>query len=146
MANTTIVRVTKAQKFDGIIALLEGKAPITIPGKDGKEGVVLDAAYLCGFCKDEKGLLAKKNSGDKKPTKTQEENEGFKAKILDFLGQQTEGKTCTEILKGIPEFADFNNQKVAALVRQLADSGKVEKATVKGKSLFSLALTEDEDE
>lgn len=139
MTTTNTVRVTKAQKFNAAIALLEGKPAVTIPGKDDKGGVTMDAAYLCDFFKEELALLAKKNSSDKKPTKTQEENEGYKALILDFLRGQPNGVTCTDIQKGVTEFADFNNQKVAALVRQLVTIGDVTKATVKGKSLFSIA-------
>lgn len=139
MSTVNTVRVTKSQKYEGIIALLEGKNPVVIEGKDDKEGVTMDAAYLCDFCKSEMELLTRKNSSDKKPTATQAANEGHKALILAFLSTQTEGKTCTEVQKGVPEFSDFNNQKVAALMRQLADAGKVVKSVVKGKSLFSLA-------
>lgn len=138
MANSTTVRVTKAQKFNGAIALLEGKPAVVIPGSDTREGVTLTAEYLCDFFRGELDLLAKKNSGNSKPTKTQEENEVYKGLILDFLGTQENGVTCTEIQKGIPEFADFNNQKVAALVRQLLTAELVDKATSKGKSIFSL--------
>lgn len=136
MANTTVKapRITKAMRFEDIKALLNGQAV--------KHNTTVEDA--CKFIDSEMALLAKKNSSDKKPTKTQEENKVFKTKILDWLAQQTEGKTCTEIWKGVPEFADFNNQKIAALVRQLVEDGKVEKATVKGKSLFTLAVSADE--
>lgn len=129
MATTTVKRVTKAQRFEDIKALLNDEA-VTY-------GTTIEDAVK--FCDSELALLAKKNSGEKKPTKTQEENEGYKALILDFLREQTAGVTCTDIQKGIPSFADFNNQKIAALVRQLVEAGKVGKATVKGKSLFSIA-------
>lgn len=129
MANTTVKapRITKAMRFEDIKALLSGKAVERTSVEDA-----------LAFIDSELALLAKKNSGDKKPTATQVENEGHKVKILDFLREQTEGKTCTDIQKGVPEFADLNNQKIAALVRQLVDAGLVEKATVKGKSLFSI--------
>lgn len=131
MANntTTTKRVTKAQRFEDIKALLSG-GEVTY-------GTKLEDALA--FCDSELALLAKKNSGDKKPTKTQQENEGYKTLILDFLMVQTEGVTCTDIQKGVPAFSDFNNQKVAALMRQLTDAGKVTKTMVKGKSLFTLA-------
>lgn len=126
---STPKRVTKAQRFEDIKALLNGKA-VTY-------GTTIEDALT--FCDSELALLAKKNSGDKKPTKTQEENEGYKAVILDFLRSQSEGVTCTDIQKAVPEFADFNNQKVAALVRQLVNADIVKKEVVKGKSLFSIA-------
>ena len=37
------------------------------------------------------------------------------------------------------ELSEFNNQKVAALMRQLVETGAVTKTTVKGKSLFALS-------
>lgn len=129
MATITTKRITKAQRFADIKALLDGEA-VTY-------GTTIEDAKA--FCDAEMALLAKKNSGEKKPTKTQEQNEGYKALILEFLSDKTEGVTCTDIQKGVAEFADFNNQKISALVRQLADAGKVVKATVKGKTMVSLA-------
>lgn len=121
-------RITKAMRFDDIKALLTGN-PVTY-------GTTVDEA--AAFCDSEKALLMKKNASDKKPTKTQEENEGYKALILDFLSLQSDAVTCTDIQKGIPEFADFNNQKVAQLMRQLLEANKVTKEIKKGRSLFSI--------
>lgn len=129
MATTnTVKRVTKSQRFEDIKALLNGEA------------VAYDTTIETAveFINNELELLAKKNSGEKKPTKIQLENEAHKEKILEFLAGQTEGKTCTEIMKAIPEFADFSNQKVASLVRKLTDAGKVAKEVVKGKALFTI--------
>lgn len=125
----TVKRITKAQKFEDVIALLNGN-PATFIDKDG----------AVEFIRNEMALLAKKNASDsRKPTATQEANEKYKALILEFLSRQEVGKTCTEIAKSVPELFDFNNQKIAALMRQLVESGKVGKATVKGKSLFTVA-------
>jgi len=125
----TVKRITKAQKFEDVIALLNGN-PATFIDKDG----------AVEFIRSEMALLAKKNASDsRKPTATQEANEKYKARILEYLSEQESGKTCTEIGKSVPELVDFNNQKIAALMRQLYDANKVRKATVKGKSLFTLA-------
>lgn len=128
---TTTKRITKAMRFEDIKALLNGE--------DVKHGTSVEDALA--FCDSELVLLAKKNTSDKKPTKTQEENEGYKALILDFL-RGKDGVTCTEVQKGVPAFVDFNNQKIAALMRQLCDAGKATKAVVKGKALFSIATAE----
>lgn len=132
MANTTTTtkRITKAMRFEDIKALLNGG--------DVSHGTTIEDALA--FCDAELALLAKKNTSDKKPTKTQEQNEGYKALILDYLRGQSEGVTCTDVQKSVTEFADFNNQKIAALMRQLVDAGKVSKAVVKGKALFSIVL------
>lgn len=126
---TSVKRVTKAQRFSDIKALLSGE--------DVTYGTTIEDALA--FCDSELNLLAKKNSGEKKPTKTQAENEGYKELIIQFLATQTEGVTCTDIQKGVPQFADYSNQKIAALVKQLADAHKVVKETKKGRTLISLA-------
>ena len=125
----TVKRITKSQKFEDVIALLTNE-----PTK------FIDADGAVEFIKNEMALLAKKNASDsRKPTATQEANAKYKALISEFLSMQESGKTCTEIAKGIDELSEFNNQKIAALMRQLVESGTVCKATVKGKSVFSIA-------
>jgi len=125
----TAKRITKTQKYEDIIAMLSGN-----PAQH------IDTDGAVEFLKSEIALLAKKNSSDnKKPTATQEANAKYKALILEFLAVQESGKTCTEIAKGVPELGDFNNQKVAALMRQLVEAGQATKATVKGKSVFTVA-------
>lgn len=127
MEKTT--RITKAMRFEDIKALLNGQ-PVTY-------GTSIEDAV--DFIDHEVNLLARKNSGEsKKPTKAQEENEGYKALILEFLTDK-DGVTCTEIIKGVTEFEGFNPQKISALMRQLRLQHKVVANEVKGKSLFSLA-------
>lgn len=131
MEKTT--RITKAMRFEDIKALLNGQ-PVTY-------GTSIEDAV--DFIDHEVGLLAKKNSGEnKKPTKTQEENESYKALILEFLATLPDdniGATCTEIIKGVTEFEGFNPQKISPLVRQLMAADKVTKTEAKGKALFRLA-------
>lgn len=125
----TAKRITKAQKFEDVIALLSGQPTARI-----------DTDGAIEFIRSEMALLAKKNASEsRKPTATQEANVKYKGLILEFLSMQDSGKTCTEIAKGVDELSEFNNQKIAALMRQLVEAGKVSKATVKGKSIFTLA-------
>ena len=124
----TVKRITKAQKFEDVISLLSGE-----------NAKFIDTDGAIEFLRSEMALLAKKNSADRKPTATQEANAKYRNLLTEFLALQDSGKTCTEIAKGIDELSDFNNQKIAALMRQLVESGAVTKATVKGKSVFSLA-------
>ena len=128
------VRITKAQRFEDIKALLNGD-PVTYGTTPEIAVTVID---------HELELLAKKNSGsgDKKLTQTQRENEALKEQIMEFLAglpEDTDGVTCTEILKSVPALADFSNQKVAALVRQLKMADRVVATEKKGKSLFRMA-------
>jgi hypothetical protein len=125
MANT---KITKTQRFEDLSALIHGE-PV-------KYGTTIEDADA--FIAHEVELLSKKNSGERKETDTQKANRKYQALIAEYLAIQNEGRTCTEIAKGISELSDFNNQKVAALMRGMVEAGTVRKATVKGKSLFSL--------
>ena len=102
-------RITKAMRFEDIKALLNGQ-PVAY-------GTSIEDAM--NFIDYEMNLLTKKNSGEsKKPTKTQQENEGYKALILEFLAtlpDDKDGATCTEIIKGVAEFEGFSTQKISPL-------------------------------
>lgn len=129
MEKTNKTRITKAMHFEDIKALLNGQ-PVTY-GTSVKDAI--------DFIDREMNQLVKKNSGEnKKPTKTQEENEGYKVLILKFLADK-DGVTCTDVLKSVPALSEFSNQKISALMRQLRLAGKVTVEEVKGKSLFRLA-------
>ena len=131
MATTTVKapRITKSMKFDAIRA-----API---GEGLPHGLTIDD--LLAFVDSEQVLLTKKNTAEHKPTAKQVENDGFRSLILDFLATSPDGATCSTIQKGIPEFAEFQNQKISALLRPLVTSGAVVKTVVKGKAIFSAA-------
>ncbi len=112
-------KVTKREMFEGI-----------------KANYNLTADEIA-FIDHELELLAKKNAstGERKPTATQKANEGVKEEILAVLSD--EAVTVTEIVKTLD--ADYTNQKISALLRQLIADGKVEKVVDKRKSLFKLA-------
>ena len=82
---------------------------------------------------DGRVALLNKKSENKKPTKTQEENEGLKAEVLSVVTAEnakvSEIMAKSEVLKGL------SNQKVSALLRMLAEDGKVNKV-VEGKNTF----------
>ena len=101
----------------------------------------------CPFTKDEIVTklnemiiqLGMRSSGEKKLTENQKQNVGFKDDILTFLADGQK-RTATEILNGVESFPDgMTNQRVSALLRQLWLDGKVQKDTVKGKTLFFTA-------
>lgn len=93
---------------------------------------------LTGFIDHEVELLTKKNSGEKKPTANQIANEAIKAEILCAM-EFDKLYTCTDIIKTVDVCNGLNVQKVAPLMNQLADAGKVVKTTEKRKTYFSLA-------
>ena len=114
---TTTKKITKCEKFEMLKAIAEVQAnPI-----------------LSEFIERELELLAKKNSAEKKPTAQQAENEAIKETILDNL---TSRMTISEMQKSIPDLAEYSNQKISALMRQLILEGLVKKVEDKRKSYF----------
>ena len=117
-ATTTTKKITKREKFEMLMALSEVK----------------ENPILSEFIERELELLSKKNSAEKKPTAQQAENEAIKETILENL---TSRMTISEMQKSIPDLAEYSNQKISALMRQLILEGLVEKVEDKRKSYFS---------
>lgn len=88
------------------------------------------------YLENELALLDKKAS-NKKATKTQVENEGFKDEILNVLA--VDGATVTEIQSKSEVLGGLSNQRVSALLRQLVADGKAVKTVDGKKSLFAKA-------
>ena len=95
-----------------------------------------DRADIVDFANGRIAVLDKK-AENKKPTKTQEENEVLKGVILDTL--TNEGVTVTELQGKSDELSALSNQRVSALLRQMIADGKVVKTVDKKKSYFALA-------
>ena len=108
-----------------------------------EEVVKANPTYVA-YLENELALLDKK-AQNKKATKTQEQNVGIKATILEVLATIGSG-TVTDIQNGNEELSALSNQKVSALIRQLVESGEVVRTTDKKKSIFSLAESEIEGE
>lgn len=84
-------------------------------------------------------LEKKSNSkGERKPTKTQIANEGFKSIIVDNM-ESGRLYTVTELTKEMPFGEELSTQRVSALVRQLKESGAIVRTEDKRKAYFSLA-------
>lgn len=94
---------------------------------------------LVDFIDHELDLLTRKNSGERKPTKTQKENKVFSQQILDTM-EVNRDYSVTEIQKQILGEHDFSNQKVTALLRPLVNSGAVIRSTAKGKAVYTKAV------
>ena len=83
---------------------------------------------------------AKSADGERKPTKLQLENEGIKNRILRNLQDYTEPVNISTLQKDCADLAKLSNQKIAALLTQLVDDGKVVRSMVKGRAYFALAV------
>ena len=89
-----------------------------------------------------KAQFEKKNSnksGEKKPTKTQQENEVLKGYIMEVLTLNKTPMTIAQIQAEDVELKDLTNQKMSALLKQLVDTDQVVKTKDKKATLFGLA-------
>ena len=78
----------------------------------------------------------KRNSAEKKPTKTQQENAEVAQTLYDEMLACGKALTVSDMLAEFECVKGMSNQKVSALVRKLKDAGKVEKTVEGRKSLF----------
>ena len=84
-----------------------------------------------------KASLEKKSSskGNRKPSKTQIANDGFKEIIINSM-VDGERYTITEMCKTFDFGEELSNQRVSALVTQLKKANLVERIEEKGKAYF----------
>ena len=115
------MKMTKREKFEMLKA---------IPA-------VAENPILVEFIDHELDILARKNSGERKPTASQMVNEGVKNAIVEFLEKERKPFTITELIKQCPACQDASNQRINALVRQMVPE-RVERVKVKGKALFAV--------
>jgi hypothetical protein len=120
------VKVTQREMFNEIIALAEANE---------REDIV-------EFAKGRIAMLDKKKSGS---PKVNEENEVIKATILKVMADG-EPATVSAIMKRDESLAVLSNQKISAMLRQLIDAGKVDKAKDKKATVFTLIGDVDEGE
>lgn len=94
---------------------------------------------LQGFISHEIELLEKKaQSRGTDNAKTRENNE-IVEKIYNALAEINRAVTITELQAEIPEFGEYTNQKISALMKKLVDSNRVVKVVDKKKSYFKIA-------
>lgn len=117
--NTTARKPTKRDNFTALLKLSEVKA-------DPK---------LVEFITHEIDLLDRKNTVDKKPTKTQQENEVIKTTVLSAM-ERDRLYSISEMLKEFPVCKDMSNQKLSSLVRQMVLDKQVERVEDKRKAFF----------
>ena len=97
---------------------------------------------LLEFINHEIEMLDSKSS-KKTPTKTQKENVEVKATIVNALAACDKPITITELMATNAEIGTkYSNQKLSALLKQLVDSGEVEKTIVKKRAYFAVVKAE----
>ena len=107
---------------------------ITVTLDDFKDEII---AYI----DNEISLIEKKAEKAKtQKSKTQKENEVFKAEILAVLEHQISPLNINDIIGMSETFSGFSCQKMSALLKQLVDSGKVNRQIIEKKPCFSLVV------
>ena len=129
-----MTKLTKKLALEAALCAVVGN-----PIKEYRNGeMVFTAEELSAKLMEMFNSLDKKSSAEKPLTEQQKQNLGYKADILAVLADG-KARTATELMKEVPTFPeDMSNQRVSSLLRQLILDGKVERNTVKGKTLFSI--------
>lgn len=103
------------------------------------KGVCANDTRIVEFCEHEIELLNRKSSKNTQ-TKTQIENENIKGAIVNALTEIAKPVTITEMQELNTEMANYSNQKLSALLKQLVENDKkVVKTIDKKKSYFTVA-------
>ena len=100
---------------------------------------VIDNAEMVAFIDHEIELLNRKSASPKKPTKTQMENDAFKAVIVDYLADVDAPKTIKELQVEIAELDGLTNQRITHMLTDLVKVGKLTKEYVKKTPYYSIA-------
>ena len=128
-------KMTMVEQYNATIALLNGE---TVENYSVADAV----KFLTGRAEQ----TAKKNAGggggERKPTKTQVENEGIKAQIVATLAEIGEPATVGDIGKANADLPT-SPQKLTSLITQLVKAKAVVRTEVKGRAYFALPSTEE---
>lgn len=100
---------------------------------------VIDNAEMVAFIDHEIELLNRKSTSPKKPTKTQVENDTFKAVIVDYLTEVDASKTIKELQTEVAELNGLTNQRITHMLTDLVKAGTLTKEYVKKTPYYSIA-------
>jgi len=101
--------------------------------------VVADNAEMVAFIDHEVELLNRKSGSPRKPTKTQVENDGFKAEIVNYLTEVDAPKTIKELQAEIPSISGLTNQRITHMLTDLVKAETLTKEYVKKTPYYSVA-------
>jgi len=101
--------------------------------------IVADNEEMVAFIDHEIELLDRKSNSSRKPTKTQIENDGFKAEIVAYLTEVDTPKTIKELQAEIPSISGLTNQRITHMLTDLVKAGTLTKEYVKKTPYYSVA-------
>lgn len=101
--------------------------------------IVADNEEMVAFIDHEIELLERKSNSPKKPTKTQIENDSFKAEIVAYLTEVDTPKTIKELQAEIPSISGLTNQRITHMLTDLVKAETLTKEYVKKTPYYSVA-------
>ena len=101
--------------------------------------IVADNEEMVAFIDHEIELLERKSNSPKKPTKTQIENDGFKAEIVAYLTKVDAPKIIKELQAEIPSISGLTNQRITHMLTDLVKAETLTKEYVKKTPYYSVA-------
>jgi len=101
--------------------------------------IVADNEEMVAFIDHEIELLNRKSNSPKKPTKTQIENDSFKAEIIAYLTEVDTPKTIKELQAEIPSISGLTNQRITHMLTDLVKAETLTKEYVKKTPYYSVA-------
>ena len=101
--------------------------------------IVADNEEMVAFIDHEIELLERKSNSTKKPTKTQIENDSFKAEIVAYLTEVDTPKTIKELQAEIPSISGLTNQRITHMLTDLVKAETLTKEYVKKTPYYSVA-------
>ena len=101
--------------------------------------IVADNEEMVAFIDHEIELLERKSNSPKKPTKTQIENNGFKAEIVAYLTEADTPKSIKELQAEIPSISGLTNQRITHMLTDLVKAETLTKEYVKKTPYYSVA-------
>lgn len=101
--------------------------------------VVISNEEMVAFIDHEIELLNRKSGSPKKPTKTQVENDAYKATIVEYLTTADAPKTIKEMQAEIADIAELTNQRITHMLTDLVKAGTLTKEYVKKTPKYSIA-------
>lgn len=100
--------------------------------------MVADNAEMVAFIDHEIDLLNRKSGTPRKPTKTQVENDAYKADILAALAEVGEPVTIKGLCDACEAVVGLSNQRITHMLTDLRKDGKVARTYVKKVAYFAL--------
>ena len=100
---------------------------------------VISNEEMVAFIDHEIELLNRKGGSPKKPTKTQVENDAYKATIVEYLTTVDTPKTIKEMQAEIADIAELTNKRITHMLTDLVEAGTLVKDYAENTYYYSIA-------